>query len=126
MTGKRILVLDDHRAILEIVIEALRYAAYEAAGISFGFELLPTVRWFQPDLILLDYKLADANGGELCARLKRDPSYRYLPVIIFSAYFNPADYVKPGGCDDVLYKPFDLENLLSAVHRNLNIHAMAP
>jgi CheY-like chemotaxis protein len=72
-----------------------------------------------PDLILLDYKLADTNGGDLCRQLKDTPEYRHIPVIIFSAYFSPADHNRPGDCDGILYKPFDLESLLTTVYGHL-------
>ena len=114
--NKRILILDDHRAILEVVTEALAYEHFEVLDISLGSQLFEAVRSFGPDLILLDYKLADTNGGDLCRQLKHTPEYRHIPVIIFSAYFTPADHANPGGCDGILYKPFDLESLLNTVH----------
>ena len=117
--NKRILILDDHPAILEVVTEALRYAQYVVLDIALGKLLFPAVSDFAPHLILLDYKLADTNGGDLCRQLKNMPEYRHIPVIIFSAYFTPSDKTLPGGCDDILYKPFDLDALLSTVSRHL-------
>ena len=110
------MILDDQRAILEVVTEALAYEQFEVMDISLGSRLFDAVRDFRPDLILLDYKLADTNGGDLCRQLKDSPGYRHIPVIIFSAYFTPADHVNPGGCDGILYKPLDLESLLSTVY----------
>jgi len=80
-----------------------------------GSRLFDAVSAFSPDLILLDYKLADTNGGDLCKQLKVMPEHQHIPVVIFSAYFTPADAVNPGGCDGILYKPFDLESLLATV-----------
>jgi DNA-binding response OmpR family regulator len=117
--NKRILILDDHPAILEVVTEALRYARFDVLDIALGRFLFAAVSDFAPDLILLDYKLADTNGGDLCHQLKEMPEYRHIPVIIFSAYFTPSDKTRPGGCDDILYKPFDLDSLLSTVSRHL-------
>jgi len=88
-----------------------------ALGDSSGF--FKAVRDFEPDVILLDYLLPRANGGELCRQLKELDIYKPIPVIIFSAYFNRGDGLKPGGCDSVLYKPFDLESLLSTVRYHL-------
>ncbi|MES2275210.1 MAG: response regulator [Bacteroidota bacterium] len=117
--SKRILILDDQRAILEVVTEALAYEQFEVLDISLGSQLFNAVRDFMPDLILLDYKLADTNGGDLCRQLKQTPEYRHIPVIIFSAYFTPADTDRPHGCDGILYKPFDLEVLLTTVYDHL-------
>ncbi|TSJ36629.1 response regulator [Mucilaginibacter corticis] len=113
--NKRILILDDHQAILEVVTEALRYEQYDVLDITLGSQLFDAVRDFSPDLILLDYKLSDNNGGDLCRLLKDTPEHRHIPVVIFSAYFTRGDAAMPGGCDDILYKPFDLESLVSTV-----------
>jgi len=43
------------------------------------------------------------------------------PVIIFSAHFNPNDTDQPGDCDGIIYKPFDLEQLVKIVHLHLNL-----
>jgi CheY-like chemotaxis protein len=119
MANKRILILDDNDAILGVVTEALAYEKFEVMDISFGYQLLEAVAEFLPDLILMDYRLADTNGGDLCRRLKSDPEHRHIPVIIFSAYFSPNDANQPGDCDGILYKPFDLDQLLSVVRPHI-------
>jgi CheY-like chemotaxis protein len=119
MSNKRILILDDNEAVLDVVTEALQYENYEVLDISYGYQLLEAVADFAPDLILLDYRLADTNGGDLSLALKSDPAYRHIPVIIFSAYFSRSDSSNPGGCDGVLYKPFDLDELLNIVHLHI-------
>jgi CheY-like chemotaxis protein len=119
MSQQRILVLDDHEAILEVVTEALRYEQLDVLGICQGNAFFQAVEDFGPDLILLDYKLADVNGGDLCRQLKALDAHRHIPVIIFSAYFNRGDAHQPGGCDGILYKPFDLTELFKAVRQFL-------
>jgi CheY-like chemotaxis protein len=116
MINKRILILDDNEAILEVVTEALAYENFEVMDITYGYQLMEAIADFLPHLILMDYRLADTNGGDLCRTLKSDPAYRHIPVIIFSAYFSPSDADQPKGCDGILYKPFDLEQLLTIVH----------
>ena len=116
---ERILILDDHQAILDIVTEALIYEQFEVQSISLGRQFFDAVARFWPDLILLDYKLADTNGIDLCRQLKQSTAYLHIPVVLFSAYFNIGDNSRPGGCDDILYKPFDLELLLQTVNTNL-------
>lgn len=120
MANKRILILDDNEAILGVVTEALAYEKFEVMDISFGYQLLEAITEFLPDLILMDYRLADTNGGDLCRRLKSDPEHRHIPVIIFSAYFSPNDANQPGDCDGMLYKPFDLDQLLRIVHLHID------
>jgi DNA-binding response OmpR family regulator len=95
MTNKRILILDDNEAILDVVTEALRYENFEVFDISFGYQLMEAISQFIPDIILLDYRLADANGGDLCKLLKSDQEHQHIPLIIFSAYFNPMNRIYP-------------------------------
>lgn len=115
--NKRILILDDNRAILDVVTEALVYEQFDVLDISLAGQLFQAIEDFLPDLILLDYRLADANGVDLCSRLKATPQYRHIPVIIFSAYVDPGEILL-AECEGYLYKPFDLAALFSAV-RNL-------
>lgn len=116
--NKRILILDDNRDILDIVTEALSYEQYDVFDISLGSQLFNSVRDFKPDLILLDHRLSDAKGGDLCRELKAIPQYGHIPVIIFSAYINPGEALI-ADCDGYLYKPFDLEVLFKVVRKLL-------
>jgi len=117
--NKRILILDDHQAILDVVTEALIYEKFEVRSISLGGQLFEAVSEFSPHLILLDYKLADTNGGDLCQQLKASTEHCHIPVVLFSAYFTMGETSRPGGCDDILYKPFDLDQLLQTINLHL-------
>jgi CheY-like chemotaxis protein len=125
MNQQRILVLDDHEAILEVVTEALHYQQLDVLGIREGKQLLTAVEGFRPDLILLDYRLADVNGGDLCRQLKSMEAHQHIPVIIFSAYFNPGETL-PADCDGYLYKPFNLADLFKAVRELLPTGSEVP
>lgn len=118
MQNKRILIVDDHLAILEVTREALLYENYEVQVINNGRQFFSTIKTFKPDLILLDYKLSDANGGDLCRQLKQLPEFDHIPVIISSAYFVKGNAANPGGCDGILFKPFNLDELLSMVKKH--------
>lgn len=108
------MILDDNQAILEVVTEALIYEGYEVLQISLGNKLLESVHNFRPNLILLDYKLSDATGTDLCRQLKASALFQHIPVIIFSAYVNPGE-VLGAECESYLCKPFDLAELSVAV-----------
>lgn len=112
---KRILILDDNEDILEIVQEVLSYENYEVKAMKEAGGFMTVVREFRPQLLLLDFKLRDGNGGELCRTLKADPDFGNIPVIIFSAYTYPNLDLKAYGCDAVIAKPFNLEELTTTV-----------
>jgi CheY-like chemotaxis protein len=112
---KKILLLDDNMDIVQIVEEVLTYDQYEVKSILQSDGFLSTVEQFSPDLIILDYRLADGNGGELCREIKAHPQFCHIPVIIFSAYMQPGLNLTAYGCDAVISKPFDLEDMLQTV-----------
>jgi DNA-binding response OmpR family regulator len=118
---KKILLLDDNEDILEIVKDILVYAHFEVKPIINSIGLLPVAEEFQPDLIILDYCLADGNGGELCKAIKAHHYLQFIPVIIFSAYTQPNLDFQKFGCDAVISKPFDLDEFFSIVNGLLNI-----
>jgi CheY-like chemotaxis protein len=115
---KRILVLDDSQDILDIVQEVLTYEHYEvrcADSYARFHEIM--ARW-QPDLFIVDFRLGDSNGGEICRGLKTHPKTSHLPVILFSAYFSHQKELL-FGCNAVINKPFDLEELTTKVQEVL-------
>lgn len=113
---KRVLVLDDNEDILEIVHEALSYEQFEVKSISESKDVLPLMAEFDPDLVILDYRVAGQNGGEICKQIKSNPEYSDVPVIIFSAYINHNEDMLTYGCDAIINKPFDLVELIEKVN----------
>jgi DNA-binding response OmpR family regulator len=113
---KRILVLDDNQDILEMVNEVLAYENFDVHAISDSSGVITVAEEFNPDLVILDYRLNNANGGEICLELKSHPQLKDTPVIIFSAYINVnVDFAKYN-CDAVISKPFDLSQLIETVN----------
>jgi len=69
----------------------------------------------KPDLFLLDIRLPDGNGMELCERLKDDPRYTQVPVILVSAHLQKVGVMGMSSADDFVGKPFDIDFLLVRV-----------
>lgn len=120
---KKILLLDDSLDIVQVVEEVLTYEGFGVHVTLKSTEFLQIAMRYRPDLVLLDYKLADGNGGDLCRTVKAHPELKHIPVVIFSAYVHPGVNLSDFGCDAVITKPFDLEFLLQTVQRltGLNI-----
>ena len=114
---KKILLLDDNQDILEIVEEVLSYEKFKVLSASDHVNIMSIAEEFNPDLILTDYRLAGANGGELCRQFKAHPQLGDVPVVIFSAYIHPNTDLSKYGCDAVIEKPFDLDNLTQTIGR---------
>lgn len=92
---------------------------------GFDVKLLPTAKAFNialksglPDLFLLDVKLPDGNGIDICHQLKTDPRSKRLPILIMSAH---ESRFAAEGCEaeDFLAKPFDLSVLLRKIRQHL-------
>jgi two-component system response regulator VicR len=113
---KRILVLDDNQDILDVVQETLAYEQFDVKSLTLGIDVLPMVEEFSPDLVILDYRVAGANGGEICRQIKAHPKFNTIPVIIFSAYINKDNELLAYGCDAIINKPFDLTELIEKVN----------
>jgi len=114
--AKRILVMDDNRDILDIVQETLTYEKFEVKVTSRSDSVIPLIAGFSPDLVILDYRVSGVNGGELCREIKSHPEFGRIPVIIFSAYIEHNDELLAYGCDSIIEKPFDLNELVEKVN----------
>jgi DNA-binding response OmpR family regulator len=117
---KRILVLDDDEDILYVVDKILSDAGFHIHSTTYGDGLIELAEKFDPGLILLDYMLADGNGGDICRSLKLHQSLGNTPVIMFSAYTNPRVKFEDFGCDHFIAKPFDLSDLVTQVNKYLH------
>jgi CheY-like chemotaxis protein len=114
---KRILVLDDDPAILNIVEEILGYEGYDVQTYAHTENIFECIDNYQPNLVLLDYILNGINGGELCAQIKKNPLTSHLPVIIMSAYSRVLLSLGNYGCDEFIAKPFDLNDFIYRISR---------
>ncbi|SEN08283.1 Response regulator receiver domain-containing protein [Mucilaginibacter gossypiicola] len=121
---KKILLVDDNLDIVQIVEEVLAYEGFEVKAEMSGYGLIAIAEEYLPDLVILDYRLGDGNGGELCQQMKTCTALKHIPVIIFSAYIQPGSDLSDFGCDEVILKPFDLEVLAETVKRLLYRNAV--
>ena len=117
--GRRrcLLVVDDLSVNRDIVAEMLEPLGFDVEGVADGAGALTRAEATRPDLILLDMRMAPMDGGEVIRRLRAAPWGRDLPVISYSASlidFSREDALALG-CDDVVTKPFLLEELLAKI-----------
>jgi len=118
-----ILVVDDTPDNLRLLMGILVQEGYCVRPVSSGLEALSTVEEEPPDLILLDIKMLEMSGYEVCERLKADERTRDIPVIFLSALGETEDKIKAfalGGVDYVT-KPFQAEEVLARVKTHLTL-----
>lgn len=119
-TQVRVLVIDDDRAVCDVVRHILRRAGFEALGAYDAITGLETARQAAPDLIVLDVKMPDLDGLETLARLRGDPSTSKIVVVAFTGLVLDAESLRSRGFDDIIPKPilaFDLVERLTRALR---------
>lgn len=120
---KKVLIIDDDEAVLDVMKEALLYEGFEVKISDKAEDINKLISEYNPDLLLIDYILKGINGGEICHQVKDNPITGKLPVIIVSAYPRVLTSLGHYGCDKFIPKPFDLDNLVGSIktilHANL-------
>lgn len=121
----RVLIVDDDRRILDLLVELLELEGYEVAGAADGVEGLELALSFGPDVVVSDVVMPVVGGLELCRRLKEDPRTAYVPVLLISGIRKSNDAGMEGlyaGADDYLDLPFRNEELFVKVARLVERH----
>ncbi|MGK7942490.1 MAG: response regulator [Crocosphaera sp.] len=121
-----ILIVDDVPANLELLFTMLTEQGYEVRRVLSGKQALNAVRAQPPDLILLDIKMPELNGYQVCERLQADENTQDIPVIFLSALNDTFDKVKAfevGGVD-YISKPFQLQEVIVRVENQLKLLRM--
>ncbi len=118
-----ILIVDDTPDNLRFLSQTLSDRGYKVRSVIDGQMALMVARSAIPNLILLDIKMPDLDGYEVCRLLKQDQQTREIPVIFLSALDEALDKVKAFGVGGVDYitKPFQLEEVFSRIENQLNL-----
>jgi PAS domain S-box-containing protein len=118
-----ILVVDDIQANLKLLTDILAGRGYRVRPATGGRLALRSVTLRQPDLILLDVKMPDMDGYEVCRALKSDEKTRDIPVIFISALHETGDKVKgfEAGGVDFISKPFQAEEVFARIETHLTL-----
>lgn len=120
----RILVVDDDPVIIKLYQIFLVKEGFEINVAANGEEMLLAVKTLKPDVILLDVILPDYTGLDLCYRIKSDPQFVGIKVILVSGMEVTPSQVADGigiGADDYLVKPVDSKELLARIKNCLKL-----
>ena len=118
---KKILVVDDEPAIVEVIIRSLERdnPHYVFASASDGYEAGLRVAAFRPDLIILDIMMPKLNGVEVCRQIKSNPETQHIKILGITGFSENGntDTMLACGADHCLAKPLQIENLITEVRR---------
>jgi PleD family two-component response regulator len=118
-----VMVVDDTPENLRILEKMLTEYGYRVRATRNGSLALKSVQTSLPDLILLDIKMPEPDGYEICQLLKADEHTRDVPVIFISALDEVWDKVKAfhvGGIDYIT-KPFQTEEVIARIETHLTL-----
>ena len=85
------MVVDDDQMNRELMETVVKRAGYDVAHASSGAQALRLIPEKMPNLVLLDVRLGEMSGYDVCARLKSAPATRSIPIIILTAADNEAE-----------------------------------
>ncbi|WP_440676866.1 phosphate regulon transcriptional regulator PhoB [Candidatus Pelagibacter sp. HIMB1587] len=113
----RIFIIEDEPSIIQLVQHNLEKNGFIVSSSFNGNDGLKELKKFQPDLILLDWMLPDLSGIEICKIIRKDNSFKSLPVIMLTAKGEEEDKIKglDSGVDDYLTKPFSFNELMARI-----------
>jgi len=118
-----ILAVDDTEASLKVLTDLLKEAGYSVRSAISGELALRSAAHQAPDLVLLDIRMPDMDGFEVCRRLRAQPQTQNIPVIFFSALTDKDDKIRglELGAVDYVTKPYQREELLARVATHVNL-----
>jgi PAS domain S-box-containing protein len=123
----RVLVVDDDEAGRYATTRLLRHSGYEVLEASFGLDCLRIVEESLPDVVLLDVRLPDLSGIDVCRQLKSSPRTAGIPVIQTSAFFTSTENRIEGlesGADAYLSSPCEPRELLAQLQALLRLRQL--
>ena len=115
--GKKVLIADDEPNIVVSLEFLMKQRGYEVRVANTGEDALAAVGEFVPDLILLDVMMPRMSGYDLCQRVRENPAWQGIRIIMLSAKGRDIEVSKgiAVGADAYVTKPFSTRDLLARV-----------
>ena len=114
----KILVVDDEKAILEMLRLCLESQGYMVLTADTGKMAMNWIKEVRLDLAIVDLGLPDMNGLQICMAIKEDPKTRATPIVILAGNTSNEAKIKgniDGNADLFLNKPIEISDLKTAV-----------
>lgn len=114
---KRVLIADDEENILTALEFLLQKSGYETRVARNGEEALSQLASFSPDLVLLDIMMPRKSGYEICQRMRREPQWQHIKIVMLSAKGREVEMSKGMslGADLYITKPFSNQELVAKI-----------
>ena len=118
-----ILVVDDEPDNFDVIETLLSEQNYQLHYAANGKSAIASLEAFQPDLILMDVMMPEMDGIEVCRRIKANPEWQIVPIIMVTALNSKSDLANclNAGADDFISKPINSVEMRARVHSMLRI-----
>jgi diguanylate cyclase (GGDEF)-like protein len=118
-----VMIVDDNRHNLRVITDMMEESGYEPVIALSGIKALKFIAIQKPDLILLDVKMPEMDGYEVCQILKSDPQTRDIPIIFLTVRSDLDDVIKgfESGAVDFISKPFNILELQMRTKTHLEL-----
>ncbi len=119
MAGELILIVEDNDKNLKLARDVLQYRGFRTLEAMTAAEGIKLAVEHQPDLVLMDIQLPDADGVSALQQLRAEAATRAIPVVAFTASVMEADRQRldAAGFDGYLPKPIDVKTFPDQVER---------
>jgi CheY-like chemotaxis protein len=112
-----VLVVDDEPMIRQLAADCLRETGYRVETATNGSDALRVMHVHVPHLIVLDLMMPQLDATGFLARMRLEPRYANLPVVIMTASYGAHEAAERLGAQACVSKPFELEQLVAEVER---------
>lgn len=115
----KVVVIEDEEFLTELIKINLRLRGIDVTTAEYGEDGYAKILEQKPDLILLDARLPDIDGWEICKRIKSNSAISKIPVVFVTAAAQESDKMraKEAGADGFLAKPFQITELLKTIKK---------
>jgi DNA-binding response OmpR family regulator len=116
---KRVFIADDEEVVLDSLKKLLILAGFDVDVTMNAKDVVPMIKKFKPDLILLDLLMPHIGGFEICEMLNSDKETQKIPIIVISALGGYTDIKKAYqlGVIGYITKPYDFTKLVEKINK---------
>lgn len=115
----RVMVVDDDAGYARLLVDCFSGLGFDVLYVESGEKALAAISTFQPEIILLDIRMPEMDGFEVCRSIRRNPLYASTIIIMLTSLGEVEDKIKglDIGANDYVVKPFGLSELFEVVAR---------
>ena len=110
-----VLVVEDNESLQETLCDTLSDEGFDPVACGTGAEALALAEQSTFAIAIVDQKLPDINGDALCARIRSDPDFEHVKILVISgvAEQDEVDRILACGADDFIKKPFEIDQVIT-------------